>query len=481
MVASGFPARWTSGRGKMVLVGAMCAQSRGKRGSMRDQTRTTSRLAGTVTAVLLAAALLAGCSSSSPGAAKSTSTTATTATTATTSGGSGSKSDIVIGAISSLTGAIAADFNGFVPGMQAYFDMANASGGINGHKLMLADNLDDGSNPSQFTQLTHTLLQQDHVFAVGISTFFFNPSLYSQSGTPTYGYNVSGNWNGPSNLFAAGGSIQDYQVGASPVAWLLEQTHSSSVAVISYGSAITASYNACNADANNLSKAGIKVSYTDLSASLGGNYTPAVQKMQQAGSDFVLTCMQSSDNITLARAIQQYGLKVHQLWLNGYDQSLLDQYSSLMQGVYLNVNGNVPFQAAKTFPGVYPGVQAYLSAMQSYEPKYVYSDQALQGWQSAALLAAGIQKAGSNVTPQNVIAQTNQITNFTAGGTTSVVNWTSAHTAQTFPACTAAVVVKGTQFAPVVTTGHQVFACFSPTVNLKNPVLVTPPAGTPGT
>jgi len=464
----------------MVLASIMCAQSRGKRGSMRDQTRTTSRLAGTVTAVLLAAALLAGCSSSSPGAAKSTSTTATTATTA-TSGGSGSQSDIVIGAISSLTGAIAADFDAFIPGMQAYFDMANAKGGINGHKLMLADNLDDGSNPSQFTQLTHTLLQQDHVFAVGISTYFFNPSLYSQSGTPTYGYNVSGNWNGPSNLFAAGGSIQDYQVGASPVAWLLKQTHSSSVAVISYGSAITASYNACNADANNLSKAGIKVSYTDLSASLGGNYTPAVQKMQQAGSDFVLTCMQSSDNITLARAIQQYGLKVHQLWLNGYDQSLLDQYSSLMQGVYLNVNGNVPFQAAKTFPGVYPGIQAYLSAMQSYEPKYVYSDQALQGWQSAALLAAGIQKAGSNVTPQNVIAQTNQITNFTAGGTTSVVNWTSAHTAQTFPACTAAVVVKGTQFAPVVTTGHQVFACFSPTVNLKNPVLASPPAGTPGT
>jgi len=447
---------------------------------MRGQTGTTSRLAGTFTAVLLATTLLASCSSSSPGTAKSTSTT-TASTTATTSGGAGSKSDIVVGTISSLTGAIAADFNGFVPGMQAYFDMANAKGGINGHKLVLADNLDDGSNPSQFTQLTHTLLQQDHVFAVGISTFFFNPSLYSQSGTPTFGYNVSGNWNGPSNLFAAGGSVQNYEVGASPLAWLLKQTHSSSVAVISYGSAITASYNACNADANNLSKAGIKVSYTDLSASLGGNYTPAVQKMQQAGTDFVLTCMQSSDNITLARAIQQYGLKVHQLWLNGYDQSLLDQYSSLMQGVYLNVNGNVPFQAAKTFPGVYPGMQAYLSAMQKYQPQFVYSDPALQGWQSAALLAAGIQKAGNDVTPQNVIAQTNQITGFTGEGTTAVVNWTSAHATQTFPACTADVMVKGTQFIPVVTTGHQVFACFGPTVNLKNPVPVTPLAGTPGT
>ena len=42
--------------------------------------------------------------------------------------------------------------------------------------------------------------------------------------------------------------------------------------------------------------------------------------MQQAGSDFVVSCMQASDNITLARDIQQYGLKIKQLWLNGYDQ-----------------------------------------------------------------------------------------------------------------------------------------------------------------
>ncbi|HVB94286.1 MAG TPA: ABC transporter substrate-binding protein [Acidimicrobiales bacterium] len=445
---------------------------------MRDTTRTTTRLAGPVTAVLLTAGLLASCSSSSPSASSSTTTAATTSTS---SGGGGSASTIVVGGISSLTGAIAADFNAFSPGMQAYFQMVNASGGINGHKFAFSDNLDDGSNPSQFTQLTHTLLQQDHVFAVGISTFFFNPALYAQSGTPTFGYNVTGNWNGPSNLFAAGGSIQDYDVGASAVAWLLKQTHSTKVAFISYGSAITSSYNACNADANNLTKAGITVSYTDLSAGLGGNYTPAVQRMQQTGTDFVVSCMQSSDNITLARAIQQYGLKVHQLWLNGYDQSLLNQYSSLMQGVYINVNGNVPFQAAKTYPGVYPGMQAYLSAMQKYQPNYVNSDQALQGWQSAALLAAGIQKAGANVTQANVIAQINTLTNFTAGGLSATTDWTKVHTTQTFPACSADVVVKGSQFVPVASTGHQVFECFAQNVSLKNPTLATPPVGTPGT
>jgi branched-chain amino acid transport system substrate-binding protein len=387
----------------------------------------------------------------------------------------------VVGAISTLTGSIAADFNAFSPGMQAYFQAANAAGGINGHKFAFSQNLDDGSNPSQFTQLTHTLLDQDHVFAVGVSTFFFSPALYAQSGTPTFGYNVTGNWNGPSNLFAAGGSIQDYDVGAGAVAWLLKQTNSKSVALISYGSAIASSYNACNADANNLQKAGIKVSYTDLSAGLGGNYTPAVQQMQQKGTDFVVSCMQSSDNITLTRALQQYGLKVHQLWFNGYDQSLLNQYQSLMQGVYINVNGNVPFQVTTTYPGVYPGMQAYLAAMQKYQPSFANSDQALQGWESAALLAQGIKNAGANVTQANVIAQINLLTNFTAGGLTATTDWTKVHTTQTFPACSAAVVVRGSKFVPVASTGHQVFTCFAQNVNLKNPTLATPPVGTPGT
>ena len=73
--------------------------------------------------------------------------------------------------------------------------------------------------------------------------------------------------------------------------------------------------------------------------------------MQQAGSQLVVTCMQGSDNVTLARAIQQYGLKIKQLWLNGYDQTLLNKYSSLMQGVYLNNTGNRALRGRPTRPG----------------------------------------------------------------------------------------------------------------------------------
>jgi hypothetical protein len=105
----------------------------------------------------------------------------------------------------------------------------------------------------------------------------------------------------------------------------------------------------------------------------------------------------------------------------------------------------------------------------------------MQGWQSAALLAAGIKAAGSHLTPQNVIAQTNRITNFTAGGITSVVNWAQAHTTQSFPICPSFVQVRGDKFVPVVSQGHQVFICFNQATNLKDPIPVAPPPGTPGT
>ena len=195
----------------------------------------------------------------------------------------------------------------------------------------------------------------------------------------------------------------------------------------------------------------------------------------------MVSCVEDTDDITLARTIQQYGLNMGQLWLNGYDQALLDQYSTLMKGVYVDANGFVPFSAVAAFPGSYPGMKQYLSVMKKYQPNYVTNQLAMQGWQSAALLAAGVRAAGSHLTQANLIALTNKITDFTAGGITAPVNWTRAHTTQTFPICPSFVQVKGTKFVPVVSQGHQVFLCFGSSTNLKDPTPVAPPPGTPGT
>ncbi|MBF6555014.1 MAG: ABC transporter substrate-binding protein [Acidimicrobiales bacterium] len=386
-----------------------------------------------------------------------------------------------MGSIASLTGSIAADFASFVPGIQAYLNTVNANGGVGGRKIVLTANLDDAG--TSFNQLSHTLIQQDGVFAAFISTFFFTPGLFVQTKTPTFGYNTSGNWTPDPNLFGAGGSTQDYNYGAQSIAYLMKQLNAKSAVVMSYGPAITSSYAACHTSAQKLQAAGIKVVYTNLDESLGGDYTPAVQRMQQAGADFVFTCMQSSDNVTLARAIKQYGLNVHQLWFSGYDNALLSQYSNLMQGVYFNLNGNVPFQVATAYPGKYPGMDQYLAAMNKYSPANAYSLLALQGWESAALLVQGIRMAGNNLTQANVINQINTLTNFTAGGVSSTVDWTKLHTntLTSFPGCSAFVKVSGTKFVPAVAKPPQTIVCFAKDVSLTNPVLATPPAGTPGT
>jgi ABC-type branched-subunit amino acid transport system substrate-binding protein len=434
-----------------------------------------SSLGVAVAAVILTGTVLASCSGSSPGQGEPATSASNSPSTQ-----PAPSAAIKVGVIATRTGVGAGDFATFIPGMQAYFDMVDKQGGIDGRKLVLADNLDDGGDPTTFSQLAHTLIEQDGDFAAFISTFWFTPNLFAETKIPTYGYNVSGNWAGPDNLFAAGGSIQDYHALAAPIAYLVKRSHATSVALISYGQGIPGSYPACSTTASDLSKGGIKVSYADFDASLGGSFTSAVQQMVQHGSNFLVSCIEGSDDVTLARAIQQYGLKIHQLWLNGYDQSLLDQYGSPMQGVYVDANGFVPFAAAADFPGDYPGLERYLSAMRTYEPQHVTDQLSMQGWQSAALLAAGIKAAGNDVTQQNVIAQTNRITDFTSGGITEIVNWANAHTTQTFPVCPSFVQVQGTKFVPVVRQGHQVFICFGQHVNLLNPVPVAAPPGTPG-
>jgi branched-chain amino acid transport system substrate-binding protein len=429
------------------------------------------------------AVVLAGCSSNS---SSPTTTGASTTSPSTTNGSSSNygpgvtATSINVGAISTLTGSIASDFNGLAPGVQAYFDMVNAQGGINGRKLNLAWNLDDGGSPSQFTQLTHTLIDQDHAFAVMVASYWFTPNYFVETKTPTYGYNVSGNWATAPNLYGAGGdSVQNYSAGVPFYAYAMKQTHSKSAAVISYGPSITSSYDACNTAATVLKQNGYTVSYEDYGAQLGGSYSSAVQRMQQSGTDFVMSCMQESDNITLARDLQQYGLKVTQLWLNGYDRSLLSQYSSLMQGVYMNLSGTVPYEVGTSDPTLYPGMASYLAAMNKYEPAFTYNGVAVQGWQSAALLADAIKAAGNDLTQANIINITNHFTANSSGGLSTVTNWETAHTTTTYPTCSAFVQVRSAKFVPIWAPGKQVFVCLGEN-STKNPVPVTPPAGTPG-
>jgi branched-chain amino acid transport system substrate-binding protein len=400
---------------------------------------------------------------------------------AATSGAPGvTANSITVGSISTQTGPISSNFSSLIEGEKAYFDYVDAPasqgglGGINGRKIDYKYALDDAGNSTTFNQLASTLINQDHVFAItGVATASFSPNYFVEAKIPTYGYDVTGNWATAPNLFAAGGSVIYYPAETPEVAYVMRKTHSTSIAFLAYG--IAASADSCQAAAFGLAAAGYKVSYTDLKIGYPGTTVATdIQRMKQAGSDMVVSCMDVLGNINMARAIQQYGLHITQLWLNGNDQSTLNQNKSLMQGVYFDIQ-HVPFTASTT---LYPGLKLYLAQMKKYEPTYEFDEVALQGWESAALFVQGVKLAGRNLTQANVIAQTNKITAFTAGGLQAPTDWKTAHTATAPPYCGAYIRVVGDKYVPALNTGKNVFNCFMSTNPKENPPFPVPP-GTP--
>ena len=180
--------------------------------------------------------------------------------------------------------------------------------------------------------------------------------------------------------------------------------------------------------------------------------------------------MQGSDNVTLARDIQQYGLSIKQFWLNGYDQKLLDQYSSVMQGVYMSNAGNVPFAAA-TYPSTYPGMVAYTTAMNKYEPQYTTSNVALAGWQSAALMVEGIRGGRQQHHPGlggGGDEQDHRLTRQRRPRHRPTGRWPTPRS-PTRPAPPSSR-SRASSFVSVFAPGKQVFICLGP--NAKNPVPV---------
>jgi ABC-type branched-subunit amino acid transport system substrate-binding protein len=383
---------------------------------------------------------------------------------------------ITVGTISTQTGTLASNFSSLIYGEKAYYAYINAQGGVNGRKINYKYALDDGGNPTTFNQLANTLINQDHVFAVtGVATAFFTPNLFVESKIPTYGYNVTGNWAPAPNLFAAGGSVQYYPAGAPQWAFVARKTEPKpSIALIAYG--IAASANSCQAAQTALQSAGYNISYVDLKVGYPGTTVATdVQRMKQAGSNFVVSCMDVQGNVNMARAIKQYGVNMTQLWLDGNDQSTLDQNQSLMQGVYFYI-AHVPFTASTS---IYPGLKTYLTQMKKYAPNYVYDEVAIQGWESAALFVQGVKMAGNNLTWANVIKQDNSITSFTAGGLQAPVNWKDAgHSGHAPPYCGAIIKVVGDKYQPTLNTGKNVFNCFESINPNKGPVFPVPP-GTP--
>ncbi|HMK62725.1 MAG TPA: ABC transporter substrate-binding protein, partial [Acidimicrobiales bacterium] len=265
-----------------------------------------------------------------------------------------------------------------------------------------------------------------------------------------------------------------YPTGVMADAYAAIRLHATSVGVVAYG--VPASAAACQAAINAFPSYGITVAFQDLTFGYGADPIPDVLQMKAHHVDFMLSCLDVTGNVAFAQALAQYSVDAHELWLNGYDRSTLQQYGSLLNGVTVGLQ-HVPFEAPAYYPGMYPGMQTYLQEMAKYEPAEEYDEIALLGWINASQFVTGLRAVGRDVTQKKLVAAINSETAFTAGGVEAPLNWTNSHTgAGSGPYCTAYVEVENDTFVPEFDQGDSVFHCFA----LGSDVPVAPAPGTPG-
>jgi ABC-type branched-subunit amino acid transport system substrate-binding protein len=393
-------------------------------------------------------------------------------------------SQITVGGVASLTGPIPADFAPIFDGVNAYLNMIDANGGVDGRKIEFRYPLDDGSNASQDTDQVRTLVEQDHVFAVlGVGTpSFAGASYLAANNVPTFGYTVSTDWTAGPSLFGSEGSYLDFTRPGPETAYLAEQLHANKVGVLAYN--VGGSKQAGEGMAYVMQRFHIPVVYEDLSVQAPPvDLTTDVNRMRALGVDLVVSCMDLSGNILLSRTMRQDGMgSVAQYWLSGYDEAAIAKFSSLMQGVYFLI-GHVPFESAKLSPGKYPGIDLYLSKLAKYFPGELPGEASLAGWVDAEMFVTGLRLVGRDLTRIRLVDALNSLTSFTADGIVSPIDWRLEHRSNGLVDCNVYVRAIGGRFVPLFGSSRTVFTCFeTPQPQSAHSVVVVPPAsGVPGT
>lgn len=371
--------------------------------------------------------------------------------------------EIEVGAVLAKTNPTGIRYQDVVDGAQAYFDIVNKAGGVNGRKLKFVKVIDDQSRSSKSILGARSLVEEEKVFAAfEASQEFAGADVYKKAGTPVFGYNIQEEWSNAPNMFGTYGSflcLQDCPQWSGN--FVVKQEGFKKPAIFAYGSS-PQSADCAKAARDSFDKYGPPVAVYDTSLSFGfsaNDIAGAVQAIKENGVDFVQTCMDLNGMLNLKKAIEAAGIQgVHYLAPQGYDAQTLKDLSEDVDGMYFLAQFT-PFEASKNNPGM----QAFLKAMK--QNGKAVNENLLVGWSGAALLVEGLKRAGKNPTQQGVIDAINQITDWNAGGAIRPVDWTTAHTRAApgsgAKACASFVQARNGKFVPVFGEKDEPMVCIN--------------------
>ncbi len=420
-----------------------------------------------VTAVLATAALLAGACGNSESSGGSTTTSASSPETSALDQTNVpvdqpgvTDTEIRVGGVASVTNPLGGKYGDTFLGARAYFEKVNSEGGIYGRELNLVAERDDklANNAAEI----EALLQQDDVFAIlPIATLLFSGAdKLVESGVPAFGWTINPEWQGTpeepkSNLFGQNGSYLCLGCVQPQVPWAAKQAGATKAGVLGY--AVPQSSQCADGWEKSFQEypdAGVEVAFKDSALSYGTtDFSVQVSKMKEAGVDFVVTCIDNTGVVNLAKELKKQGVEAVQFLPNAYDQELLDEFGDLFEGSFASVSF-IPLEVEDKPQGM----QDYLEWIEQVGG--TPNENSIVGWLNAALLVEGLRQAGPEFTQQKVIDAINADTNWTADGFLTGVDWTKSHNQRADVNCTPIVKVENSAFVPQTGADGRPYVCF---------------------
>jgi len=370
--------------------------------------------------------------------------------------------EIRVTVITSTTNPLGGKYAEFADGLQAYFDMVNAEGGIYGRELVIANRRDDQLVANQ--REVQAALSEDEPFAVFIATLLFTgaPDLEAEN-VPTFGWNINPEWQGPLNFFPNSGLLCFGCTGKG-LPWLAKQIGATKVGVLGYG--VSAQSKLCaegNRDSFELyaQDSGAEVVFYDDTLQFGvTDLSSQVAAMRDAGVQLVTTCMDANAVFTLAQEMDKQGLDAVQHLPNGYDHAFMAANGDLFEGDYV-----IPQFTAFEHEPQPPAMQLFFEWMEKAGKEPV--ELSMHGWIAGHQFHTGLKMAGPEFDRQAVIDALNTLTAYTADGLIQPIDWTLQHedpaeSVDNRPelTCSNIVQVQGGEFVPVFAEGDKPWLCF---------------------
>ena len=385
-------------------------------------------------------------------AGSSTTGTAGSNTQGTTGGGSGSASktaippgaDITVGAVITQSGPL--DASDAFRADEAYVQMVNSQGGINGHHLRL-DVRDDQGNPSVGRPNFEAIVQEDHALAiVGECAPLTDSTIVdeiNQLQVPVVNdcLNSAANaYSSPYIWYTVEGPTSWQGISANYLWKNQNQLKMHKPYVLCVNTSVTIPY--CDGFVHQW---GANGGTTCSGGKCGGDnydqeqvattriqYESVAQNIKRSGADSIVALLEPTNEAAFLQALSDQGMCPSNGWTQyaplGTDPSSISAGGNCATGVLADV-GNSYFPSEGT-----PAEQQLKSALQRYSPNTPVDNYSLSiGWTPMVIFGEALRRAGANVSRQSLINQLNSLGGYDTNGLCRPITWTASnHLAPSF-------------------------------------------------